>query len=305
MDTKFSDGSTSAYAELPVPAAWLRWTRGNAQLSPLIKTDPAQYFGGWRAFVTNKDGEALPALPLPIVERMSEDGKHAYKVYATNILSFLPLQHRTRFEMRTKVKDEETGREYEKTVAISKNKLPGYAPSRQIFGLVFDETKGMYSPAVLTVNKWSAFISFERAGQKWNKVAPKADQALVRRYGSIGVTKNGITAPNFEIFGQSRSTPIEAIEISKPYYVQITNEIDELYEASKAWKNCERWNGEGEVQETTEASPMTLFLEAALALGLNDTEVAQIVKENNGDYTKALASIQADPAEVITEDDPF
>jgi hypothetical protein len=41
MNDKFSDGSASAYAELPVKPAYLRWTRGDAKLRALINSDPA------------------------------------------------------------------------------------------------------------------------------------------------------------------------------------------------------------------------------------------------------------------------
>lgn len=288
---KFSDGSQDGYVELPVKAAWLNWTRGEAKLRALIATDPGLFFGGWRAFVTNKEGEANPVLPIPIVERVSEDGKHPYKVYAANALNFLPIQHRTRYELKVMVKDEQTGREFRKIAAVSKEKIQGYSPSRQVFGLVFADGSDEYAPAVVKVDKWSAFISFERAGQIWNKVKAPSGSALIRRYGSIGNTKGGDLMPTFEVFGQSRSTPIEAIDPRTPRFFQITPELDDLYEQSVAWKNCERWNASGKVEEVVE-SAMQKFLARAEDMYLTNVEIEQIVKENNGDYAAALSAIE-------------
>ncbi len=42
----FTDSDTIPYAELPVKPAFLRWTRGNAQLRPFADTDPAAFLGG-------------------------------------------------------------------------------------------------------------------------------------------------------------------------------------------------------------------------------------------------------------------
>jgi hypothetical protein len=200
MNAKFSDGSASAFEELPVPAAYLSWTRGNAQLRPIAPQDPGAYLGGWRAFVKGKEDVELPKLPISVVERTSEDGKHLYKVYAYNYVNFVPIQHRTRFEFRQKVKDAQTGKEYEKVVSISRERRDGYAPYRQVFGLLYSNDGKEHAPAVLKVFKWSAFITFEKAGQVWNKIQAPADKILVRRYGTIGIKEGNDTVPNFEVF---------------------------------------------------------------------------------------------------------
>lgn len=290
MSDKFSDGSASAYAELPVRPAHLRWTRGNANLRALVATDPAQFFGGWRANVSNRDGEANPVLPIPIVERVSQDGLHSYQAYAANVIEFLPIQHRTRFELREKTKDDQ-GRDKKVIRAIARERRQGYTPNRQVFGLVYvgDET----APAVLNVDTWSAFISFERAGQAWGKVKPPAGMALVRRYGSVGVKDkaNGNVMPNFEIYGESRSTPIEAIGRDKPRFVQITPELEELHDYSLEWKACSRWNAEGNVDEAEPSTYLQRFLDRCNELGLSSIDIEQIVKEHGGDYEKALAAV--------------
>jgi hypothetical protein len=296
--SKFTDGSASAYAELPVRVAYLRWTRGNAQLRLIAKDDPAQYFGGWRANVVDKDGKPNPEIPLPVVERVSQDGKHTYKVYASNVIEFLPIQHRTRFELREKTKDPLTGREVIKIKATSKKRLPGYTPVRQVFGLVYNGDK--CAPAVIYIDKWSTFISFERTGQKWGKIKEPDGKALVRRYGTVG--KDGL--PVFETYGESQSTPIEAIGVDHPRFVDITPELDDLYEQSLAWKECPRWNAESDdVDETIGGDPaLKLFAERVKELGLTNIEIEQLVKEHNGNYAAALAAIDDAP---LQDEDAF
>lgn len=291
-DQMFSDGSAASYAELPVKVAYLRWTRGDAKLRNSIKSDPALFFGGWRAGVKNRDGEDLPALPLPIVERVSEDGQHVYNSYATNVLEFLPIQHRTRFELREKVKDPATGKENIVIRATAKEKRQGYTPVRQVFGLVFVGED--FAPAVLYVDKWSTFISFERTGQQWQKVQVPDGMALVRRYGSVGEkSKEGAITPKFEVYGEARSTPIEAIDTANPRFVKITPHMVELFNKSKAWKDCSRWNAEGESGEVIGESPKQRFLKVCAEMKLSNIDIEQILKENGNNYAEALKAVEA------------
>jgi len=293
---KFSDGSSSAYVELPVQSAYLSWRRGNAALRAVAKADPALYFGGWRAFTKTKDNQALPAIPVPVVVRVSQDGKHEYEVYATNILHFLPIQHRTRFEFRKKEKDVETGREYNKVVASSKNKLPGYQPHRQIFGLVFSPDTDEYAPGVIRVDSWSAFIAIEKAGQQWNKVAIPDGKVLVRRYGSIGL-KDG--RPKFETYGQGQSTPIDAIGLENPRYFDLLDEFNQLWDASLAWKECERWNATGEIVEEPRSNAREVFMGLCDAMGLADYEIEQLLAEFKNDYSLAVSALQEGTAGTV------
>jgi hypothetical protein len=304
-NNKFSDGSASAYEELPVQAAYLSWTRGNAQLRPIAGQDPGAYLGGWRAFTKGKEDVVLPSLPIPVVERMSEDGKHAYQVYAHNYVNFLPIQHRTRFELREKVKDANTGKEYERVVAISSERRQGYAPYRQVFGLVYSNDGKEKSYGVLKVFKWSAFISFEKAGQAWNKIVVPPDQVLIRRYGTVGTKEGTDTVPTFEIFGQGRSTPIEAIGVNKPVYVELTQDLDDLYNNSLAWKNCERWNAEGKVSEDDTNSAKSKFLAECEKMGLSNIDIEQLLKEADGNYDKAYASLAPETQDWNQEPSPF
>lgn len=303
-EKRFSDGSSAAYEELPVQAAYLSWTRGNAQLRSIAKTDPGVYLGGWKAFTIDRDGNELPKLPLPIVERVSEDGQHPYKVYAHNYVNFLPIQHRTRFELRQKVKDPQTGKEYDRVVSISRERREGYAPYRQVFGLVYSNDGKENAPAVLKVWKWSAFISFEKAGQAWNKIEIPEGKILIRRYGTVGNKTENDTVPVFEIFGQSRSTPIEAIGIDKPVFVDITTNLNKLYDDSLAWKNCERWNAEGKVEAEETNSAKSNFLQKCAEMNLSNIDIEQLIAENDGDYEKALLALVPETAQWV-DDDPF
>lgn len=292
----YDEGSRSGYIELPVPAAYVKWSRGDAKLASIKKEDPAAYFGGWRAFLQHKEkGSDVqvenPKLPLPVVERVSENGQHLYKVYATNVLSFLPLNWRLRYEFREKIKDEQTGRETEKIVATSQDKQPGYQPNKQIFGLVFNSKTNDYAPAVLFVSTWSAFISMNKAAGAWKKIKAPEGQILIRRYGSIGVTKDGSVTPNFEVYGQGRSTPIDALGTDRPRFIADSPEFDKLFDDSIAWKNCGSWNAEGKSEEPEESSTLVKFMAACDEIGLSNVEIAQIVKENGGNYHKALAAV--------------
>ena len=292
IDNLFSDGSASAYAELPVRVAYLRWRRGNANMRAVSKSDPALFFGGWKANIMNRDGEPNPELPLPVVKRVSEDGKHSYTAYASNIIEFLPIQHRTRFELREKAKDPNTGRDIVTIVGVAKERRQGYTPVRQVFGLVFVGDK--YSPAVLYIDNWSGFISFEKAGQKWGKITAPQGQALIRRYGSIGVTdkETGATLPNFETYGESRSTPIEAVDLAHPRFIKIIPEFLELVKNSADWKNCPRWNAEGKTEEVIgEGSAKSKYLAACKELDLSSVDIEQILAENNGNYAEALKAV--------------
>lgn len=250
MNSKFSAGIEATYAELPFPVNYLYWKRGNAQLSHLKDTDPAAFFGGWSASVKSKDGD-MPALPLARVTRTSEDGSATFERYSTNVLTFLPIAYRMRYELRAKSVNAD-GREEERVVAVSREYVSGhhkgYQPHKQIFGLVYDSEYKTHAYAILKLNKWSSYISFGKAERAWLKVQVNEDQALLRRYGTVGTkNKSGVIVPNFEVFNEGRSTPIEAIGVDTPYILPVTDELDNIWEQAQEWANCERWNAAGQV----------------------------------------------------------
>ncbi len=259
MNSKFSAGNETQYAELPFPVNYLYWKRGNAQLAHLKETDPAAFFGGWSASVKGKDGD-LPALPINRVTRTSNDGTATYERYATNVLYFLPIAYRMRYELRVKSKNSD-GREEEKVTAIAKEYISGahkgYQPHKQIFGMVFDgEGLTVSAYGVLKLNKWSSYLSFAKAEKKWMGIKFDGQTlALVRRYGTVGIqNKNGITSPTFETFNEGQSTPIEAIGFENPILINVTPELDNVWEQAQAWAKCERWNASGNVAESSEVN---------------------------------------------------
>ena len=259
MSNKFSEGIEKTYAELPVPVNYLYWKRGNAQLSHLEQSDPGAYFGGWAASVIDREDNPFPALPLPIVTRKSDDGKATFERYATNVLYFLPIASRQRYELRQKAINQATGKEEERVVAVAKAYESGvtirYQPNKQVFGLVYSPDGKQSAPAVLKLNKWSSYISFGNAAKEWAKVKTEDDEILIRRYGSLGAfDKKGNKFPNFEIFNEGKSTPIEAIGTTAPFIVKVTPELDNLWEAAQAWAKCEKWNAPSKA--TNELTPM-------------------------------------------------
>lgn len=260
---KYNEGVEPVYVDPPVPVNYLYWKRGNAGLSSLRDSDPGAFFGGWTASVKGKD-EDLPALPIPVVTRVSDDGKNTYERYASNVINFLPIASRMRYEKREKGIDKKTQREVEKITAVSKNYISGvhvgFQPHKQVFGILFSDDMKTYAYAILKLNKWSSFLSFSQAAQVWSKVKVADDHALVRRYGSVGVevennTKKSIM-PNFEVFGEGRSTPIEAVRTDNPLFVPITPEMDKIWEQAQEWARCQKWNASGEVVDETEKNQL-------------------------------------------------
>lgn len=254
-NNKFNEGVDAPYAELPVAVNYLYWKRGNGLLANLKETDPGAYFGGWSASVHGKEDD-YPVLPLPKVTRTSEDGQATFERYASNVINFLPVVSRMRYELRKKVAGND-GRDEERVIAVSKEYISGvtigYQPHKQVFGIVYSADMTDTGYGILKLNKWSAFISFNKAAQAWSKAKVDDGHLLVRRYGTIGtVNKNGATVPNFEVFNDGKSTPIEAIGVSNPILVDFDGELDELWNASQDWQKCERWNASGKIQDPSE-----------------------------------------------------
>lgn len=249
------DGVKSMFAELPVQAAVMRWTRGDARLVSLKDVDPGLYFGGWKARVKKfgTTDEFNPKLPYPIVTRTSENGQASFEVYATNLLHIMIVATRMRYEFRSKAMNPQLGFETTKVERVSLERKEGYQPMQQVFGLAYHPRTDEHFPVLLWIDAWSASISFNRASQAWKKTLKgvPAGMTLIRQYGSLGkVDKKpdsptfGKFVPNFEEFGGGRSTPIEAI-VSEPRMIAITEELTQLQADAQEWKTCPRWHEEG------------------------------------------------------------
>jgi hypothetical protein len=101
--------------------------------------------------------------------------------------------------------------------------------------------------------------------------------------------------PNFEVFGQGRSTPIDAIGLDKPSFIAETPELNDLYDKSLAWKNCEKWNAEGKADEPEVTPLVQKFNAACEEIGLSNIEIEQLVKESGGSIAKALQALVNEP----------
>lgn len=263
MSKKFNAGVEESYADLPVPVNYLYWKRGNGQLANLKDTDPGAYFGGFSASVRGKE-EDYPQLPIPVVTRTSQDGQNTFERYASNVIHFLPLTSRMRYEKREKASDHKGG-EVEKVVAVTKQYISGvhigFQPHKQVFGLLYSDDLSVYAPAVIKLNKWSSFLSFSKAEGAWIKVDNDDNMALVRRYGSVGMEKEvkgkgTIVVPMFETFNEGQSTPIEAIGLNDPLFIEITDEMNTLHQEAQAWAKCPRWNASGKVVDPVESQEL-------------------------------------------------
>lgn len=278
--SKFTEGTELSYAELPMPVSYLTWKRGNGQLDHLKDIDPGAYFGGWSAMVEGEEG-AMPSLPIPIVSRRSDDGKAIYTRYATNVINFLPVAYRLRYELREKSFDPKRGRDVEKVVAVVKKYVKelhaavkgirsGYQPMKQIFGLVYSSDGKDSNPAVMKINSWSAFFSFDEAVKAWARIKIDENHILVRRYGSIGAKdKSGQVFPNFLTFNDGKSTPIEAIGVASPMIIPVTPELDQLWNDAQDWAKCVKWNAVEVYEHALPALPET---SEDLPFGMPDEE---------------------------------
>lgn len=313
------EGIQGSFAELPVPAATLRWSRGDARLRVLKDTDPGLYFGGWRTRVKKfkgKDGEKNPAVPLPIVTRTDTKGSSTFDVYATNVLHFIPIRTRMRFELREKEFVERLGFDAFVVKRISLTKKDGWSPMHQIFGLVFNATTEEHAPALLWVDMWNAHISYGNAFGVWQKavarLATKGVNTVIRKYGSIGKLEKdtGLMLPNMVEFKGGTSTPIEAIGIDNPRFYDLTEELQELQFGSLAWGEDPLWLKEGSVKgdntivsamEEVLADPfLQMFSQRAREIGLTNIEIEDLLASSKHDYEKAYDEIKPEAPEIVS-----
>lgn len=259
MSKNYGEGMSDQmfeYEQLPVPVARIEWSRGRKELAALLETDPGIYLGGWRAaFEYRKKSpsgeatlEAAPALPMRIVTRAGNEGD--YKVYADSVIDFFPLRSRTRYEFGHKEKTTYGEKFVVDSVVTKHIKGSGGKPKKEIFGLVFGlnpETKKVqYSPALIVVNHvWSTKFDLERIHTETKKIKAPEGQVLVWKIGTRGKQVGGKTVPVFLTNGESTTTPIELLSADKPFFFEVSEEIDQLFDASEAWAKCPTWNAEG------------------------------------------------------------
>lgn len=256
MSNKYADETLQgdAYENLPVAAFnKIFWRSGDSRLSPLLTTDPGQYLGEFRSMVEmpatrDRDAIILPVLPWAVVTRRS--GRESYKRYSATEMSFRPIRARLRYvlyqrdEQGMKVKDA-NGRDVILSITKSFTKGSGYTPQKEVFGMVYAANGDFASYALLSIDAWSAFISYDRAVKEWEKVVAPDGQLVVYQIGTRGVTlKNGEIVPKTKTFNGGESVDIEALDTDKPRFIEVNEDFDSMWQISGAWATCKKWNAE-------------------------------------------------------------
>jgi len=256
MSNKYTDQTLQgdAYEVLPVPSFnKIFWRSGDSRLSPLLGTDPGQYLGEFRSMTkmpATKDREEiiLPVLPWKIVTRKA--GRESYTRYSATEMSFRPIRARLRYVLfqrdsqGIKAKDA-NGRDVILSITKTFVKGSGFTPQKEVFGMVFDDAGVFSTYALLSIDAWSSFISYDRAVKEYEKIAVPDGQLVVYRIGTRGITLNtGEVVPKTRTFGGGESVDIEALDLDNPYFMDITDDFDNIWNAAEKWSSCKKWNAE-------------------------------------------------------------
>lgn len=240
------------YAKLPVPVNYVKWTNGKLTNFTALKTDPILYLGGWSGSIEKyvKDGDNIPypPLPFPIVERMGE--RDVYKLYASPVLRYQIISTRYRYELREKdaagnvVKNRYN---FPNVLATTKHFVAGsgYTPVKEVFALASDKNGKTGSPILIVLSGQGSFKSHTNAEKQFQGIAAPEGKVLLRAMGTRGVNKDGVIKPVFAEFPNGHKyNPIDALDLDKVLFVDITPEFDELWNLSQAWAKCSAWNAE-------------------------------------------------------------
>lgn len=243
---------TSTYEQLPVEAAYLSWKRGSWDAEPSRESDPAKFFGGWRAWVKNKEGENAPITNLSIVKRRTNKGE-LIEVYAGRVVNFIPLVSRVRYEFFTEQEDKS-----KKLTAWASEHIKGSGarPKYQLFGVHYQHEKGNFVhplPCVLVLEGWSAFLDFTSKdplgrlayANAMKRLGLGEDTFVIRTYGAVK------PEPVIKTLGTDGSyTPVQSAGHDKltgdsPRIVRDVTEVQKLIElqnGAEAWGECKVWH---------------------------------------------------------------
>ena len=267
---KYSDQTLQgeSFALLPVETFnKIMWRSGDDRLPPLLETDPGQFLGEFRSMVempATNDREAVifPVLPWRIVKRKS--GRETYQRYSTTEMLFRPIAARLRYvlfarDAANQVIKDENGRKV--ILAVTKNFVPksGYEPQKEVFGIVYDDKGEPKTYALLVLDSWNAYISYDRAAKVFEKIAAPEGQLPLYRIGTRGTKdSDGNLTTKYKNFNGKNMVEIEALDADKPMFVTIDEEFDRIWEKAQEWVKCPRWNSEkmngAEVQEAPQAA---------------------------------------------------
>ena len=255
-----------SFEKLPVESFnKIFWRSGDSRLSPLLNTDPGQYLGEFRSMVempATKDREAitLPVLPWKVVRRKS--GRESYTRYSATEMSFRPIRARLRYVLferdgqGMKIKDA-NGRDVILSITKTFVKGSGFTPQKEVFGMVYDDNGDFATYALLSIDAWSSFISYDRAAKEYEKVVAPEGQLVVYRLGTRGITlPDGDITPKTKTFNGGESVDIEALDLDSPSFIEVTEDFDNLWNAAEAWANCKKWNAESKPKTQAPVEPV-------------------------------------------------
>lgn len=246
MSNKYGDTVTSSeYIKIEQPHAKIIWRSGEAKLLPILTQDPPLVLGGWRAGVErqakgDKPYMIYPEMPWPVYERES------YKNYGETVGAFKIATSRERFELverdsERKVVKNQYG--FPNILGVSKTWKEKYSPFKEIACVVCDIKGEEKQLALITIDSWSAYKSWNKA-EKTYQAKDKENSILLRRLGTLGKMVGEKVTVNSVEYNGGKTTPIEAVWMDKLIYSPITPEFDTLWESLQAWKNCAMWNKE-------------------------------------------------------------
>lgn len=264
---KYSDTTlvnTASFENLPVESFnKITWRGGDEKLSPLLPTDPGAYLGEFRSMVKTtgtpeRPSVTFPVLPWNIVTRRS--GRETYQRYSATEMLFRPIVARARFVKYERadgfrVKNDNGRNKIIATSAIFPGKGSGFDPHKEVFGYVLDAAGKIATHALLVLDSWNAYISYNNAAKQFESVRVEDGKLVVLKIGTRGEVVNGETLPKAKSFNGRSFVEIEPLDLNSPRFFDITQEFDEIWEAAQAWANCERWNA-SEIIHEQELPPM-------------------------------------------------
>lgn len=247
MSKKYGDTVNSTeYVKVEQPHAQIIWRSGEAKLLPILKSDPPLVLGGWRAGVErqakgDKPYMKYPELPWPVYEREN------YKNYGETVGVFKIVTSRERFvlverDAERKVIKNQYG--FPNVLGVSKTWQEKYSPYKEVACLVCDNEGEEKQLALITIDSWSAYKSWNKAEKTYQAKDNKDGSVLLRKFGTAGKLVGDKVTVNSVEYNGGKTTPIEAMHLGNPIYSPITEDFENLWESLQTWKNCPMWNKE-------------------------------------------------------------
>jgi hypothetical protein len=189
----------------------------------------------------------LPVLPWDVVTR--KKGRETYQRYSATEMVFRPIRSRLRYVFYKRDgqgQKEKDDKNHDIILSVTKSfvKGSGYVPQKEVFGIVCDDTGKQATYALLSIDSWSAYISYDRAAKEFEKIVPPEGFIVAYKIGTRGVNDGDTVVPKTKSYNGGESVDIEALDLDRPIHIKITDEFDAIWEASESWANCKKWNAE-------------------------------------------------------------